>query len=72
MGYENPDVDSDNDDDNIFKSEESFYDDFNTFVNKGVQKRDKNVLSLFSGFLLFLKYWKLTHIKNLILTQPRN
>ena len=65
MGFSNLVVDSDDEDDDIFKPDRRFSDVFNEFnnsMNQGFAKKDKNVFKL---ALLFspeiLKYLKLTH-----------
>ena len=52
MGFVNPFVDSDDEDDNIFKFERNFFDVFNTIVNSGCAT---NVFKLTFRFLVFPK-----------------
>ena len=46
LGFVNPDVDPDDEDDIIIKQERSFSGAFNTFVNYWYVKKDKNILKL--------------------------
>ena len=67
MGFVNPVVDSDDEDDNIFEPERSFSGIFNTFVNQWYVKKDKNEFKLafkFHAFSTILEIWETqTHKK---------
>ena len=53
LGFINPVVDSDDEDDDIFEPEISFSGNFNTFVNQWCVKKDKNVFKVAFTFHVF-------------------
>ena len=74
MGFVNPVVDSDDEDDDIFEPERSFSGIFNTFVNQWYVKKDKNEFMLafrFHAFPAILEIWE-TQTHNQCSTLRRN
>ena len=66
LGFVNPVVDPDDEDDNIFEPERRFSSAFNSFLNQWYIKKIKMYLSLHLGsmpFPQFLKCGKIKHIK---------
>ena len=53
LGFVNPVVDSNDEDDDIFEPERSFSSVFNTFVNQWCVKKDKNVFKFAFRFHAF-------------------
>ena len=59
MRFVNAVVDSNDEDDDIFKPGRSFSDIFNAFVNQWCVKKDKNMFKLEFGFHAFSKIFEL-------------